>query len=994
MRHYLWIISFLLIFSLPSVAAPSPLRDYFRESMTTREGLPHNTINDIAQSGDGYLWLATWEGAARFDGRSFRVFARGELTGLSDSGVRAFWQEPTGELLLGGARGGLSQVAFGRWTPMPAVGSLINDLHRDKTGQLWIATEGMGLIRQTVDGRYQPIATQPSQVVYRVLSDADGQLWLATDQGLFQYDLGKQQSPRRIGSEQGLPSGAVNVLIRDQTDQLLVGTEHGLYQQQGAQFVLVHPQLAENSISAVMRDSHNALWIGTVNHGLFRLTDLGLEQITVEHGLPNNRVLALFEDREGSIWVGTNGGLMRLRDTPFTTLTIAQGLSDNYVRTVLEHSDGSLWIGSSNGLDQQVGEQIKQLRMPNGNPVPSVLSLAEGPEGDIWVGTYTAGLLRFRNNLLIEQYLRNQGLGSNEVRAIFPISSTEVWIGTSGGLTQLQGATLKNFTTQDGLPSQFVSALMRQADGTLWIGTGKGLAKMFDEKIEVVPLTRFDNAEYIFAFLKLPDSPDFWVASDRGMLFFNNEKQDLTLIGREQGLPFDKVFSVLRQDHQYFWLSSNRGILRIDQRDVQAVLLGQEPRLTNVDLFGEPDGMLSAQCNGGSMPAAVRRKDGSLWFATAQGAVAIDPVGLAEFSLSTPTVVVQGMTANGVVIEDLPSSVTNKPVASNESELAEILSFAAGTRRVTFDFAGLSYLMPSRIVYRTQLIGFDADWIDRGNSTDAEYTNLQPGHYQFMVSAAYPDGQWSQPALLSFEIQPHLWQRLEFIILLVMFVFAMIYAAYHLRIIHLHRREQQLALLVSSQTSELQKQTAALQQLVIEKTQLATLLRQQSEALAIQANHDGLTGLANRRAFDERLSEEFARAQRLHHSLCLVMLDIDFFKRINDQWSHGAGDQVLKRVADILTHAVSEVDLAARWGGEEFVLLLPEASLQQGLEVAEKLRQTLVATDFSDIALGLKVTASFGVVDNSGYIHYEKMLSKVDSLLYQAKKQGRNQVCS
>ncbi len=991
MRHYLWIISFLLMFALPAVAATSPLRDYFRESMTTREGLPHNTINDIAQSGDGYLWLATWEGAARFDGRGFKVFARSELTGLSDSGVRAFWQEPTGELLLGGARGGLSQVAFGRWTPMPHVGSLINDLHRDKTGQLWIATEGMGLVRQAVDGSYLPLAIQPSQVVYRVLSDAD-KLWLATDQGLFKYHL-LQQVSHHIDSAQGLPSGAVNVLFLDQTDELLVGTEHGLYQQQGEQFVLVHPQLADYAISAVMRDSKNYLWIGTVNHGLFRLSHLGLEQIKVEHGLPNNRVLALFEDREGSIWVGTNGGLMRLRDTPFTTLTIAQGLSDNYVRTVLEHSDGSLWIGSSNGLDQQVGEQIKQLRMPNGNPVPSVLSLAEGTEGDIWVGTYTAGLLRFRNNLLIGQYLRSQGLGSSEVRAILPLSSEEVWIGTSGGLTQLHGSTLKNFTTQDGLPSQFVSALMRQADGTLWIGTGKGLAKRLGEKIEQVPLTRFDNAEYIFDFLKLPDSQNFWVATDRGLLFFNDETQDLTLIGREQGLPFDKVFSLLRQDHQYFWLSSNRGILRIDQRDVQAVLLGQEQRLTNVDLFGEPDGMLSAQCNGGSMPAAARRKDGTLWFATAHGAVAIDPVGLAEFSLSTPTAVVQGMTANGVVVDNLLSSVALESIAPPVSSQEQPMSFAAGTRRVTFDFAGLSYLMPSRIVYRTQLVGFDTDWVDRGHSTDAEYTNLQPGYYQFMVSAAYPDGQWSEPAHFTFVIKPHLWQRLEFIILLIFLAFACIYGIYYLRIIHLQRRERQLAQLVSSQTSELQQQTATLQQLVVEKTQLATLLQQQSEALAIQAKHDGLTGLANRRAFDERLSEEFSRAERLHHSLCLVMLDIDYFKRINDQWSHGAGDLVLKRVAELLTQAVTEVDLAARWGGEEFVLLLPEVNLTQGIEVAERLRLMLVATDFSDIALGLKVTASFGVVDNSGYVHYEKMLSKVDSLLYQAKKQGRNQVC-
>lgn len=960
----------LLLCSLPLMAQnPTPLRDYFRESFTTRDGLPHNSINDIAQSGEGYLWLATWEGAARFDGRSFQVFARGEQTGFTDSGVRTLWLEADGSLVIAGARGGISKVTEGAWTHQPHVGSLINDLFRDGSGQLWLATEGAGLLILGPSGRFETIDTNASAVIYRLEPDPTGGVWLGTDQGLFHYHQGKT---RKITVEQGLPAGTIYVMAYDNAQRLLVGTEQGLYRLEQQRFELVHPKLAELGVTSLLRDRQDQLWVGTISSGLFRLSELGLEQLTVEQGLPNNRVLALFEDKEGSVWVGTNGGLMRLRDTPFTTLTIAQGLSDNYVRTLLEHSDGSLWIGSSNGLDRQVGHNIEQIRLPDGKAVPSVLSLAEGPDGDLWVGTYNVGVLRFRQGQLVAHYQRKDGLGSNEVRAILPLNEKDAWFGSSGGLTLLQAGVLKNFTTTDGLPSGFVSALMQQADGTIWIGTGKGLAKYANNKIQEHSLTDLDNAQYIFDFSKVPNSSDFWIATDRGLIFHHAD--GMSLLGRKQGLPFDKVFSMLRQDNQFFWLSSNRGILRIDQRDVQAVLLGQEAKLSRLDLFGEPDGMQSAQCNGGSSPAATTRKDGSLWFATAQGAVAVDPVRLAAFSVTTPSVVVQSLTANGQVQSDP--------------------TLAAGTRRVAFEFAGLSYLMPSRIMYRTKLEGFDHDWVDRATSHSAEYTNLLPGHYKFLVSAAYPDGEWSAPAMMAFTIEPYVWQRLEFLIAIAFLSLALLYAGYHWRIIRIRRKELELAAQIAAQTATLQQQTEQLHVVVEEKTLLAVQLQQQSEAFALQARQDGLTGLANRRAFDERLAQEFNRANRLHHSLCMVMLDIDHFKRINDQWSHVAGDLVLRRIAEIFQKAVRDIDLAARWGGEEFVLLLPQVELAEGVEIAERLRIRLAQTDFSDVAPGLKVTASFGVAVNNGYAHYEKMLSRVDSLLYQAKNQGRDQVCS
>lgn len=439
-----------------------PLTDYFRESWTTRDGLPHNTINDIIQSQDGYLWFATWEGAARFDGRHFTVFGRNEIAGIPDSGMRALYVDYDGQLLFGGARGGMARHLNGQWQTLPAVGKLINDIVRDRHSHLWIATEGGGLFIQTPDGRIQQFDAEdglPPTVIYRLLQDKNGIIWIATQQGLYWINsLDNDAKFQLVGTEQGMAATSVFALAQTSEGHLLVGTERGAYRKEGQQFKLLHPELADVAVSVLMIEQQH-IWLGTVHRGLMRLSRLGLEQLTVADGLPNNRVLALFQDKEKSIWVGTNGGVFLLRDAPFTNLTIAKGLTDNYVRTLLEHSDGSAWVGTSYGLNRVVDGKVNEQLLPDGSTVGSVLSVAEGPDGDLWVGTYTEGVLRFRQQQLVARYNRQHGLPANEVRTILPLADGRTWIGTVGGLVLLDGDKVQTYHVEDGLPGNFITAL-------------------------------------------------------------------------------------------------------------------------------------------------------------------------------------------------------------------------------------------------------------------------------------------------------------------------------------------------------------------------------------------------------------------------------------------------------------------------------------------------------------------------------------------------------
>lgn len=338
--------------SLPLWAATAPLQDHFRETWGTREGLPHNTINAMAQTPDGYLWIATWEGPARFNGRSFTVFDRADAIGLPDAGTRTLKVDREGVLRVGGVRGGLARHDARGWQGERPVSGLVVSLHRDRRGRLWVGTEANGLIRIDPDGR-RHTWTAPADLpggVPAIVEDARGGLWFANTGGLLHLE---GEALRRVPADAGLPELPVTALALDPADRLLVGTERGVYRQQAdGRFAPLDSGLAGVAVTQLLADADGSVWVGTVNSGLLRVGPLGVERLDVADGLPNSRVLSLLRDREDSLWVGTNGGLLRLRDAPFSSHTTQRGLADDFVRSVLAHADGSLWVGTSKGLSR------------------------------------------------------------------------------------------------------------------------------------------------------------------------------------------------------------------------------------------------------------------------------------------------------------------------------------------------------------------------------------------------------------------------------------------------------------------------------------------------------------------------------------------------------------------------------------------------------------------------------------------------------------------
>jgi len=419
-------------------------------------------------------------------------------------------------------------------------------------------------------------------------------------------------------------------------------------------------------------------------------------------------------------------------------------------------------------------------------------------------------------------------------------------------------------------------------------------------------------------------------------------------------------------------------VIRIAPGSVDAVLEGRAAHLDAV-LLGESDGMASAQCNGGSSPAAALAGDGTVWFATALGVAAAPSDAQLRYADTPPTTVIESLRADGNVLSPLRPQ-----------------SLPAGTRRIALQFAGPSFLAPEWVRYRTRLVGYDADWVDRGTLRVAEYTNLPPGDYVFEVQAANPDSGWSpQPARVAFRIAAQFWQQRAFWVLLAMATLLLVWVGMRWRFRRLHARERELRQLVHARTRDLQQQTERLLALDAEREQLVGRLREQAEAFERQAREDGLTGLLNRRGFDEALQAAVVAAADAAAPLALAVIDLDNFKLVNDRHSHAAGDAVLRVVAGLLAAALPRNARLARWGGEEFALLLADSALDDAICQVEALRAAVEADRFLLDGQPQRITISVGLAAlTPGRRNRPTLMRAADLALYRAKDDGRNRICS
>jgi len=932
---------------------------------TMEQGLPHNLVQAVAQGSDGFIWLGTWEGVVRFNGRAFTVFDSQNTPGAELSGVAAILAEPDGAMLFGTINDGVYRYQRGSWEPIGGAAGRdlpINALQRDATGTLWVAS-GERLLRLDPQGELQQAVTTPhlpEALITSLVQDGGDGLLVGTERGVYQLRNG------RLAPWKASAGWLVRDLVADDTGGWLVAADDGVHWlHKGGHWEHLFPG---ERVDRVRRDAEGALWLSLSAGRLERYADDERERIQV----PGQVSPALTIDREGLVWAGSTDGLYRVDRGAAGGLTRADGLGSEYTRAITQTDDGSVWIGHSEGLDRLRSDQLSRVRLlPGDGRDTSVLALAAIP-GGLWAGTYNEGVWRLDTQGNVQQRLTLPGVVQPLVRALLADADGSLWVGAADGLYHRSGNEIRHYGAEQGLPGEVVHALYRDASGVLWIGTNNGMASMDSTgKLRTWVADEGFPARYVFDFLG-DGNGDLWIASDHGLL--RKRGLDITVFDHRKGLPRDKIFRILDDRKGHLWLSSNQGVFRLDRNDLVAVAAGASSQLA-VQVIDHTDGMPSSQNNGASTPAGWLTRDGQLLFPTARGVAMIDPERVdSNVRPRKPPVVIEDVVVDG---EARP--------------LHGAYRLPHHVERIAVAYAGLGFQAPDKMRYRYRLEGFDAEWVEAGSRTEAVYTNLAPGRYRLRVQAMtlpldWDDRQRVGEAELSLEVAAPYWRRQWVLALAAAGLAGLVALLVAWRTASFRRRQRMLNTEIAARTQELSEKNRALEQAGMERDGLM----QRLEYLAM---HDALTGLPNRRAADAHLQKALHEAVAKNVAMNVALLDIDHFKLINDRYGHEAGDQVLCDVASLLRLLLGTDQFVSRHGGEEFLIVLCGVPLQTALEQLQDLRQRIARLRLDDVDPELRITASIGVASfGPGQEAPHVILSAADRALYRAKNEGRNRV--
>ena len=528
-----------ICFFIISISLSTARAQYRFDQWTADTGLPQNSIYDIHQARDGYIWLATFDGLVRFDGVRFTVFNKSNSPGVGNNRFTCLYEDRQGDLWMGTQNGGLTRLRRGVFTTYTTDHGLPHNLIKgvtgDEAGNLWVLSNNQAVQWQEATGMFLP--ADPNQPGFTVGSGALGSLggfWTVNETGLYRFARG------RLASWTGLPSLNIHAVAEDPHGDVWAATrDAGLLQIRGGKVARVYgasdglpsnlmwfisgaelklacadgdgnlhvfsldpwarravmrppPGLIEQldlnepyrGITALYEDREGALWIGTPRRGLYRVRKQVITAYSKTDGLVENNIYPVYEDSSGAVWIGAwYGGVSRFKDGVFTNYTVRDGLPAPLVTAIGEDQAGRLWVAAGGGP----GERALRVFEGGRFTVPANLTtldlqisvICKDHSGALWFGS-DHGLMRFKDGA-ISAWGAKDGLAGPDVRVIVESATGALWIGCYGGLSRFKDGKLTSWTERDGLASNSIRALYEDRDGVLWIGSYDGGLSRFKD---------------------------------------------------------------------------------------------------------------------------------------------------------------------------------------------------------------------------------------------------------------------------------------------------------------------------------------------------------------------------------------------------------------------------------------------------------------------------------------------------------------------------------
>ena len=797
----------ILLACCPRTSALDPALDvsqYAHTAWKVREGFSKGYINAIAQTPDGYLWLGTEYGLLRFDGVRNVPWQPPVNERLPSSFVRALLAARDGRLWIG-TDNGLASWKDGKLAHYPEFDGLdLYTLLEDRQGTVWAGgmASPTGKLCAIQNGSTLCYGEDGSlgRGVRSLYEDSGGGLWAAADTGLWRLKPGSSELLKL-----SRPVPEIHALNEDNNGALLIGTISGMRRlvdgkAEGYPLSDIGPQFNSTKL---LRDHDCGLWIGTRALGLLHVHQERTDVFAQSDGLSGDSIRALFEDREGNIWVATTNGIDRFRNFAVATISVKQGLSNPEAGSVLAARDGSVWLGTVDGLNRwnngqitiyrkrrrllprRDGEKLVREVIDEGLPDDYAGSLLQDRQGRIWVST-PRGVAYFENG----RFIPVSSVPGGYVHAIAEDSAGDIWIAPDQGLFHLQQRRVVEQIPWGKLGHHHstFSLVADSLQGGLWLGFWHGgIAYFKDGQVRASYGGADGLGEGRVNSFQLDQDGTLWAATEGGLSRLKNGR--IATLTSKNGLPCDSVNWMMEDDAHSFWLNMACGLVRITQTELNAWVAAAEKdpkRAIQTTVFDSSDGMRSHAFPSASSPRVAKTADGKLWFLPLDGVSIVDPRHLPVNKLPPP-----------IHIEQITAD--RKTYWSSISDASSHLRLPPLSRDLEIDYTALSFVAPEKIRFRYKLEGQDPDWKEVVNDRQAQYSNLPPGNYRFRVTACNNSGVWNEEgAALDFMIPPAWYQTNWFRTACGAALLGLIWGVYLLRIQQVRKQEEKFREAVES----------------------------------------------------------------------------------------------------------------------------------------------------------------------------------------------------
>ncbi len=759
---------------------------YILRSWGTEQGLTTETTNHLIQSPDGYVWVGTYTGLHRFDGKRFTVY-NNQNSDLPSSNILRLGLDSKQRLWLGTLHG-LAYMEEGKVTipinSKAATDYAVESMLITSDDRIWVSSKSNHLWeykdQQLID--HSAEFKVSGSTILTMAEGNDGSIYFGTDDSRFiVHDTAGNITEFKFPEE----VNGVNEILRV-GNILYVGTSLGLYTFDNDRLTKA-AILDQISVNSMVENEDDMLWIGTYQ-GLYRYNQVtqSLDSLTETEGLPNNIIRDLIIDRQGNLWGGTyRKGVFLLTDGSITSYTQNDGLSTNVVASVVQLPDSSFLIGNENSQFDLIKDGvISKYDPPISFPNARLKNLYMDSKNRVWASTYRG--LFLMDGAKSKAFTIENGFPDNYTRMVYEDKDGVIWVGTkNAGLVRFNEnqETWEVINQSKGLTSDYIMSIIENPSGQLVVGTINGINVLDDSKV-VKQIVIKDGLPSNFSFSTYPTDKYLWIASNDGLIGYSDEKTVVFTV--DNGLPFNIVYFILGDEDGNLWIPGEKAILKINLKELESVADGIKEEF-EIASFDKSHGMKNSHCLGAVY--SYRDKDGNFWVPTQGGVVKVDPDVL-NVSFSDVEPILEDISLDQKSIYQ-PGTVTRVPPDYN---------------RLSFSFTGINFKHLESISFRYKLVPYDADWITSKGQRNASYTNLSPGKYRFILEAGANQKFGGNQFETEVIIKAFWWQTIWARFLIIFSFVAMSLVVYWLRVRTLTRRNKRLEEMVDTRTRELEAQ--------------------------------------------------------------------------------------------------------------------------------------------------------------------------------------------